>query len=369
MEISVLSGINGPKPVRKQIRIKVKADPYKRAEALLQKVRPGSMAANVLKNFLRKREKTPANMIYSDAQLMAYAKRLQKIIKESPSVPSFVKELMAAELADIKNRRFTGFVVTSDSASIAGIREDIGRISLKKIGKGIKKIASKASPKNLLKGVKTVALTVPRKAFLAMVALNVRGLATRLKKVNTEQLKKLWVQRFGGQLSVLVNAIKNGSKKKPLFGASKKVRAIKGIGYLVDDGDGIGADPATTASIIAAAAPILVAFMKLLKGQGVPEVPEAAAAPGESGDFPEADGMAQDSKPGLMDYVGKALGIAKETGIIPDPPLDGNAQRVDAALPGDDHTDMEEKSSTGFQVNPLLLLGVAGGAFLLMRKK
>jgi hypothetical protein len=112
--------------------------------------------------------------------------------------------------------------------------------------------------------------------------------------------------------------------------------------------------------------------MKLIKGKGIPEVSEAAENPGESGDFPEAEGLAQDQKGGILDYIGKAVDIAKETGIIPDAPLNANNAKVDAAIPGDDYSDMEEKQAatgTGFKINPLILVGAAAGAFLLLRKK
>ena len=97
------------------------------------------------------------------------------------------------------------------------------------------------------------------------MALNVRGLAKRLSKLSAIGKKNLWENKFGGKLSVLEGAIKRGLKKKPLFGASKKVKAIKGIGYVIDEGNVIGAEPVSTvstAAIIAAAAPILVALSK-----------------------------------------------------------------------------------------------------------
>lgn len=384
MQISVLSGIKPvvyktitpmerAKMLPGQSVVKRPIDPVKRANILLTKVKPGGLVANVLKNYINQAnpQYRPV-MRYNEMQLAQYAKRLNKLLLRG-KIPAFVANLISAEIRAIQNRQFAGIIITEGSAEINGIREDIGRLSLKKIGKKLKRAVKKLSPKNLLKGVKTVGLVVPRKAFLSMVALNVRGIASRLSKLNDSDLKKLWVDRFGGKLSVLQGAINRGKGKRPLFGASKKVRAIKGIGYLVDDtGNDIGIEPATTAAIIAAAAPIAISFIKLLKGKGVPDVAESAENPGESGDFPEAEGLAQDQKPGILDYISKATEIAKETGIIPDAPLNANNAKVDAALPGDDYNDMEEKQAapgTGFKINPLILVGAAAGAFLLMRKK
>jgi hypothetical protein len=369
MQISVLSGVNDSRPAV----IKRPMDPVKRANILLTKVKPGGLVANVLKNYINQANPLYRPVMrYNEMQLAQYAKRLNKLLLKG-KIPAFVANLISAEIKAIQNRQFAGIIITEGSAEINGIREDIGRLSLKKIGKKLKRAVKKLSPKNLLKGVKTVGLVVPRKAFLSMVALNVRGIASRLSKLNTDDLKKLWVDRFGGKLSVLQGAISRGKGKRPLFGASKKVRAIKGIGYVVDDaGNDIGVEPATTAAIIAAAAPIAISFIKLLKGKGVPDVAESAENPGESGDFPEAEGLAQDQKGGILDYISKATEIARETGIIPDAPLNANNAKVDAAIPGDDYNDMLEKPAapgTGFKINPLILVGAAAGAYLLLRKK
>jgi len=391
MEISVLSGIGQMKLVKAGVvpgrpRI-ITTDPVKRAEKILMggKVKPGSIAHNVLVNFINRRTGKAVQMSYDPKQLMKYGIKLSFAGNRLKS--PFIKNLIQQERELIRNNQFTGSIVTSESAAINGIREEIGKISLKKIRKGIKKAAKKISIRNIVKGVKTVGFIPARKAFLAIVNLNIRGMAKRLSRLNDDDLKTFWVKRFGGDLSVLKKAIANGKNKRPLFGASKRVRAIKGIGYICDD-FGVGAEPVTTAAaassagatggvsvvaVIAAAAPILVAVVSLLKKKGIPDVPESAANPGESGDFPESPGQAQDGKQNILDYAKQALDIAQETGIIPDRPLTGQQARVDAALPGDDNVDMMEQPSstgTGFKVNPLILVGAAGAAALLfMRKK
>jgi hypothetical protein len=187
----------------------------------------------------------------------------------------------------------------------------------------------------------------------------------------------LWVNKFGGKLSVLQGAINKGKKKKPLFGASKKVKAIKGIGYVIDENDGIGegVSAATVTAIIAAASPILVAVISLLKKKkiDVPELVTAAAASAgalaENSDFKEANPAAAEALSKISDYTQKAVNTAENLGIIPDKPETPAEAAVNNAIPGDDHTPADAQPGTGFKINPLLLVGAAAGAYLLMRKK
>jgi hypothetical protein len=282
--------------------------------------------------------------------------------------------LVSREISLIKNGSFVGNVVTVYSPGIQGIVNEIG--FLKKFRNKIKEGIKKITPKAILQGVKTVGLVPVRKAFLAMVALNVRGLAKRMSVTPESQLKDMWVKKFGGDWKVLRQAINNGKNRKALFGASKKVRAIKGVGYMVVENDingaAIGMTGVEIAGLIAAASPVLVAVANLFKKNGVPEIPENAAAPQEGGDFPEAPAADQDQKQGFADYVEKAVDIAKATGIIPDRPLTPQQQRVEENMPeGDDFT-MDAATGgekTSFGINPLLLVGVAAGAYLLTRKK
>ncbi|NDH06951.1 hypothetical protein EBX93_13710 [bacterium] len=376
MEISVLSGIGQMKLVKAGVvpgrpRI-ITTDPVRQAEKILMggKVKPGSIAHNVLVNFINRRTGKAVQMSYDPKQLVKYGMKLRFAANRLKS--PYIKNLIQQEMELIRNNQFTGSIVTSESAAINGVREEIGKISLRKIGKGIKKAAKKISIKNIVKGVKAVGLVLPRKAFLALVSLNVRGLAKRMSQLTDDEIKKLWVKKFGGDFKVLKRAIEKGKKKKPLFGASKKVRAIKGVGYVVSDDSSIGLTGGEVAAIIASAAPILVAVTKMLQGKGIPDVPESAANPGESGDFPESPGQEQEQKKSFLDYAAQALNIAKETGIIPERPLTPQQAMIDQAIPGDDHTDMSEPSATGtgFKINPLILVGAAGAAaLLLMRKK
>jgi hypothetical protein len=361
MQISVLAGT--PNLPAKATERKKILDPVGMAVRYLDsgKIKPGGVAANVLHNYINRKSGKASPIRYQESQVRAYQDML-KARYPKLSDP-FLQALVQNEINLIQSGGFTGTIVTSYSPGLNGIRSEVGKISIKKIGKKIKKAAKKLSPKAIFKGVKAVGLVVPRKSFLAMVALNVRGIAKRLSKLNDAELKDVWVNKFAGDFSVLKSAIAKGVNKKPLFGQSKRVKAIRGIGYVVtDDSNAIGTVPVATA-LVAAAAPILVAFMRLLKGKGIPEVAESAEHPGESGDFPESEIMAQDQKPGLLDYAKQAFDIVKTTGIIPDRPLTPAESKVDEALPGDDH------STTGFSINPLILIGGAAAAYFIFKKK
>lgn len=380
MQISVLSG---PPNQQKTLTIINKLNPERKlnlrefASKLIAsgKLKPNSLAYTATKNFIIRAEGAKS-IDYPDATLMKYRMILEKRL---PTVKNaFIAKMMQEEINLIKNRNWRGVLANmndSESAEISGLRDEIEIGFLKKLRKGIKKATKKISLRKIVRGVKTVGLIVPRKAFLAMVSLNVRGIAKRLSMLSESEIKKIWEQRFGGKYSVLKKAISKGKKKRSLFGSSKKVKSIKGIGYVVDESNsGIG-EPVSTAAIIAAAAPILVAFVALLKKKGIPEDTSGSGGgvPGESGNFPEADGQAQEQKGPLNNFIDNAVEIARATGIIPDKPMNSTEKQVDDAIPGDDFTDVESQtaanSGASFKINPLLLVGAAGAAFLLMKKK
>lgn len=371
MEISVLSGT----PTRRAPQVSPGPVDYRK---LLTRVKPGGIYFTVISNKLGRDSGKVSFMRYDAGQLERYRNILQKAYKGTNN--DALKSLISQEINDILNSSFVGNIWTMRGKGIEGLQAEIGKLSLKKIGKGfkkfgagVKKVARKLDPKDILKGLKAVGLVVPRKAFLALVALNVRGLASRLAGIPQAALKKMWVDRLGGKLSVLNSAISNGKRKRPLVGGTKKVRAIKGIGYFVDAGinsspasaaDSAGAgggSSVSVASLIQVAGPIIQLIMQLLKGFGSKE-PDEVAQSGEDANFGDAPG------PGgkFNEYVELGRGIAEDLGIIPERKLDRAEQQADAALPGDDHSDMSDK--TGFTISPVIALATLGGAYLLLKK-
>lgn len=141
--------------------------------------------------------------------------------------------------------------------SISGI----GRASKKaarKERRAKRRAAGKGFGQRLKKGVKgviRVAAAPARNAFLGLVALNVRGLATKLKKAyqtNPSKLSNMW-GGFGGRIQALVNAINKGAKKKRLLGTEENPNIIG----------------AAIPTMIASAAPIIAAVTKFLKSVGI----------------------------------------------------------------------------------------------------
>ena len=372
MQISVLSGVEGPslmktsRMVTKSAMMKRPGDAVTRAKAILAsgKLTPGGVMHNVLSNVIARTMAT-AFIKYNSVQLEAYKKViLQRILKiKNP----FLKSMLEREIYLINNGTFSGNIVGNRSKSVSDMTGEIGKFSFKKLAK-------KISPKNILKAIKKVGLVVPRKAFLALVALNVRGLAKSLSVFSDSELQKIWVKKFGGELKTLKNTIKKGKNKKALLGASKKVRAIKGIGYVVDDNNGIGLAETTIAAIVAAAAPILAVIVSAIvkKTKGSKAAGDAAlllpqAAKELATAFPE---VANSITPGLPEYIDKAVTAAQNFGIIPDRPLSTNEAAVNANLmPGDDNAPTAGPT-TSFLPKPAILIGAAAvGAFLLLRKK
>jgi len=120
-----------------------------------------------------------------------------------------------------------------------------------------KRAERKAEGKGLFQGAKKVLLVPARAAFLAVVLLNIRGLATRLKKANDKKadlISQFW-RKVGGDPAKLVETINSGSRKKRISGSSDQP-----IGMAV-------------AAAIATATPIIIAVSKLLKGMKVESEP------------------------------------------------------------------------------------------------
>lgn len=111
--------------------------------------------------------------------------------------------------------------------------------------------------------LKKVALAAPRAAFLGILALNVKGLATKLNKaisINPAKVQELWTKKLGGEFEQLKKVAEKGSTRKM-------------IGYIPDyEKDdyylgqrSIEAEPVSTATAVATAAPVILAVVALLK--------------------------------------------------------------------------------------------------------
>lgn len=196
----------------------------------------------------------------------------------------------------------------------------------------------KAEGKGFFQGVKKIGLAAPRSAFRGLVALNVRGLATRLNKALSKDGKKvedLW-KRLGGKMDKLQQSINTGKNKKPLLGAKKGITGLYDYDYLNENTEpylGVAIE-----TVIASASAILIPISKMLKDLGI-------------------------EKEGGEDIItAEEEAEAEESGNkIKDPNF---VASDDENKPGG--------SSTGFKPSPILIGGVLGAGvliYLLTKKK
>lgn len=176
-------------------------------------------------------------------------------------------------------------------------------------------------------GVKKVVLAPSRNAYLLLVKLNVRGLATRLKKAidkDKSKIKAKW-EKLGGSFQKLEKEINRGANKKALFGSKK----MKGIDEYLSEDISIGAvDWAAIGTALATAAPIIATLGTIMKAQGVSDKNDA-------------------------DLLNDAGGEGGDTNPLPD-----NVEGAD-------------KEKTGFALSPMLIIGgigVIGIAYFAMKK-
>jgi hypothetical protein len=135
-------------------------------------------------------------------------------------------------------------------------------------------IGRKRQPRNpdKPKKGKQIALFPIRAAFLTLVEVNFRGIATKLDKLNKKspaKLKELWL-KLGGDPAKLVKNIDQNKGKKPLLGAKINGLVEDGAEFIGENDEFIGAPTlAAITAAIAAAAPILLAVTKLLQKEGI----------------------------------------------------------------------------------------------------
>jgi hypothetical protein len=231
--------------------------------------------------------------------------------------------------------------------------------------------------RGFFQGAKKIALAPARGAFLLVLKANFRGLASRFAKVPAEKLAGFW-GKLGGDKNKLNAAINDGKNKKPLLGMGEGPNGepvynvqLTRSKYFTDaeraerierrrkrsgargnrrrqtyamDASYIGVDPVTTAA--ATSAPIIIAAVKFLKDLGI-----------EPGDVLDAVKKIAPGAEPLGDFEATDAETAEAAGITKQTP---GGQAITTGEPATDNQ---------FKINPLLLVGVAGAAFLLLKKK
>jgi hypothetical protein len=222
------------------------------------------------------------------------------------------------------------------------------------------------------KGIKKAALAPARGPFLVLVNVNFRGIARKLDSLRTKNQKKFnefWL-KLGGDIDALNKAVNKGKGKKPFLGEKKGVKGFDlidntGIGDIYEDIDGIGIDPVTITTAIAAASAIIAAANKLFKGEGIGPKPEEGdpeagiPVPEEPITEPGQDFVATD--PASEEAAKYA--ITKKT---PAPRKKKPSGEYTTA------TEVAAGVTTGFRPSPMLLIGGAAALGLVlftMKKK
>lgn len=366
MRVVQLSGLQ---PILGQMQAKNLADFRKirlvKLNKALGKVPVNSFRAHLIRNEIKRVSGTAETM--PQGNLREYASTLQdrlKLYKDQKGISWLINK----ELKMISEGRFKGTIATGKF--IAGIGKK-RRGFFRKIGKGLKKA---------FKGLKTVSLAAPRNAFLGLLRLNIRGLASKLNRAPKDKVYRLW-DRLGGKRSSLEKAISKGAQKKPLLGAKgsgKRIKRIKGF----TDGDYMALDrfniqfnknigePVTAAAVISAAAPILIAFTNLLKKEGL-DTPEGTTDV-DTGENVEAGtgGFLNNIKEVVTNLAGGSQAVESALPSDGYQVADVEAGAVpDAGYPSDDaEVNDSATAKSGVTISPILIGAAALGVILLAKK-
>lgn len=159
------------------------------------------------------------------------------------------------------------------------VRKAKRKIKVRNFKKKVKKAGAK-----LKAGIKKVALAPVRGALMALLLLNFKGYATRLKQAleNNPAKVEAFGKKFGFRQSNLRQKILKGAKKKAMFSGIGQTVEIEGIGIVV------------SAAAVATAAPAIIAIIALLKSLGI----------GQKGDE-EDTSEAMDDIENYPDYEGE----------------------------------------------------------------
>lgn len=306
----------------------------KKLNDLHDKMKDGSLCKHLIyKEIKRKRGDKMDSLTLNPIQSNYYEKKLRAHIKMHTNHRKFnlCYDLKVKELNDLLSNNLQGSI-----GSVADEINGIGKLSLKKVFKGVKKFG----------------LAPNRNAFLLLVKENILNLASRLKHSDQGKVKKMW-EKLGGNFSKLQKNIEHGYYHG--LGSKKHKQEIKGIGV---------ADPAT-ATIIASASTVLVAFIGILAGSKHPKKDK------DGKEMKNPDGSpVMTSGSGVVDELEKA-GIK-----IPDA-IEKIEQVFHVGPKGEildkkDDVEIVDKEKSGFSLSPKILMIAGAGALglvLLLKKK
>ena len=288
--------------------------------AFKSKLRPGTIHFNLVSKEILKQEGKLLPESINPVQQSDYLAKLNRIksLHEKTGKTGLLYKLVLNEINDVNNGIVYG--------GISGI----GKISLRKVFKGVKKVS----------------LAPSRNAFLGLVEANVKGLATKIKALPKSKVSNVW-EKFGGNPDKLYKVVERGAKRKSIFGVQ-----------------GIGMEPAT-ATAIAAAAPIVAAFIALFKSNKTPKLDENGLPVLDAKGQPimEESGSIwnkiKSAAPGLLE---KGLNAARDIVKISDKGDVDLQENVEI-------TDKQPTTFGGIPKNLLIFGGVGLAALLLLKRK
>lgn len=179
-------------------------------------------------------------------------------------LPTFDSEKPYTNKKDMSLYKMSG---VDDEITITGI-------NFKKVAKNVKTNINKAvksipaTAKKVTQGVKTVSLAVPRNAFLLLVRVNAKGLATKLKTLKDKGNDFKWWFDIGGNRTDLNKVIDLGANKKAIFAGVIEENASRKFIDMSSLDATIG-EPMTIATALATASPILIKVYSELKKSGI----------------------------------------------------------------------------------------------------
>lgn len=194
-------------------------------------------------------------------------------------LPTFDTEKPYKYKKDMALYKMSGVEEESESRKfidLSSVDSTIGAVKLSKVvakGKANVQKAVASIPKvtqKVIQGAKTASLAIPRNAFLGLVALNVKGIATKIMQLVAKGNDLKWWVDLGGDRTKLKNTAEAGAKKKSIGGFEEDINSAETLEVmgLIEPGQ-IGVEPVSTATALASAVPILVKFADVLKKSGI----------------------------------------------------------------------------------------------------
>jgi hypothetical protein len=291
---------------------------------LKSRLKPGTIHFNLVSKEILKQSGRLSPETINPVQQQGYLDRLTRLknMHEKTGKTGLLYQLVLNEINDVK------------SGIVYGGISGIGKISLKK---AVQKIT---------KAVKKVGLSPTRNAFLGLVEINVKGLATKIKALPKNKAAKVW-EKFGGNADKLFKSVERGAKKKSLFGV-----------------EGIGMDPAT-ATALASAAPVVAAFIALFSKNPTPKVDDKG--------LPVLDAAGQpilEEKTTIWEKIKQAAPGLLEKGLEAAKDIINISPKGDVEIKPDvEITDKQPTTGYAIPKNLLIFGGVGLAALLLLRKK